>query len=64
MSKFSIYSDSGICEILVEKSAYEGVKLVAQAHAEDIKLCCGKMPKIVSEPESITEKRYYRRHGR
>ncbi len=56
MSKFSIYSDSGICEILVEKSAYEGVKLVAQAHAEDIKLCCGKMPKIVSEPESITAK--------
>lgn len=56
MSSFRIYSGGAICDILVESSAFEGVKLVAKAHAEDIELVCGKMPKIVSEVSDVCSK--------
>lgn len=56
MSGFKIYSHGKLCQILVEQQAYDGVKLVANAHAEDIELVCGKKPEIVSEPLSITSK--------
>ena len=56
MSKFCIYSSGVPCDILIEASAYEGVKLVAGAHADDIELVCGKKPAIVSEPSEISSK--------
>lgn len=53
---FKVFSCGAVCDILVESSAFEGVKLVAKAHAEDIELVCGKLPKIVSSVSEITAK--------
>ena len=46
MSSFKLYKNGSLCDILVEDSAFDGVKLVANAHAEDIELVCGKKPEI------------------
>ncbi len=51
---FKIYSGGALAQILVEDSAFEGVKLVANAHADDIKLVCGKKPEIVSSVSGIS----------
>lgn len=53
---FKIYSDGAFAQILVEDSAFEGVKLVANAHADDIKLVCGKKPEIVSSVSDVKSK--------
>ena len=53
---FKIYSDGALAQILVEDSAFEGVKLVANAHADDIKLVCGKKPEIVSSVSDVKSK--------
>ncbi len=56
MDSFGIYSGNNLCQILVEDSAYEGVKLVAKAHAEDIELVCGRKPEIISKKDDIKSK--------
>ncbi len=48
MSAFKIFHGGALCDILVENSAFEGVKRVAQIHAGDIELVCGKKPNVVS----------------
>lgn len=53
---FKIYSSGALAQILVEDSAFEGVKLVANAHADDIKLVCGKKPEIVSSVSDVKSK--------
>ncbi len=56
MSSFRIYKSGALCEILVEESAFKGVKLVADAHAEDISFVCGKRPQIRSSVGEIRAK--------
>lgn len=53
MSGFKIYADGDICGILVEQGAYKGVKLIAETHAEDIELVCGKKPEMFSSLEAV-----------
>lgn len=54
VNSFKIYKNGALCQILAENSAFEGVKLVAKAHAEDIELTCGKKPEIVSRLSDVT----------
>lgn len=56
MGRFKVFEDGILCDILVEESAFKGVKLVANAHAEDICLVTSKKPAIVSKPEEISSK--------
>lgn len=53
---FKLYSEGNLAQILVEKEAYDGVRLVANAHANDIMLVTGKKPEIVSDLCEITSK--------
>lgn len=53
MSEFTLYENGTLCKILIEQTAFEGVRLVAKAHAEDIELVCGERPEIVTELSEI-----------
>lgn len=53
MNSFKIFNDGVLCDILVEESAHKGVKLIAETHAEDIELVCGKKPNVVSSLSDV-----------
>ena len=53
MEKFSIYSKNAVCTVLVEESAFKGVKMIAETHADDIELVCGRRPEVVSSLSDV-----------
>ncbi len=50
MNKFILSNNNGVAPILVEATAFEGVKRIVEVVACDIELVCSKKPEIVSEP--------------
>ncbi len=49
MNKFYVSDSNRVGPILVEASAHEGVKRIADVFAGDIELVCGKKPEIVAD---------------
>ncbi len=56
MSEFAIFGKFGTTDILVEKSAFKGVKMIADTHAEDVELVCGKKPAVVESVGDVKSK--------
>lgn len=53
MSKFCIASKDSICCILVENSAFEGVKRIAKVLSNDISLASGKAPELFNDLSTV-----------
>ena len=51
---FELFKNGVLCDILVEAAAFEGVRLIADEHSNDVSLVCGKKPKIVSTPDELS----------
>ncbi len=56
MSKFILSDESYVCPILVEDSAFEGVKRIASVVAGDIELVCGRKPAVISALDAAGSK--------
>ena len=51
---FELFKNGVLCDILVEAAAFEGVRLIADEHSNDVSLVCGKKPKILSTPDELS----------
>ncbi|MCR5657534.1 MAG: glycosyl hydrolase 115 family protein [Butyrivibrio sp.] len=54
MSKFLLFNEKKVADIIIEKSAYEGVKEIGKTVTEDIALVTDVEPKIVSSIEDVS----------
>ncbi|WP_051197980.1 glycosyl hydrolase 115 family protein [Butyrivibrio sp. MB2005] len=54
MRSFSLFENGKIADFLIEKEAFEGIKIIGKTVAEDIEIVTGKRPEIHDELSEIT----------